>query len=678
MHPFAWLLLPWTAVSFAQHSPSLSSPEALFAQGRLQEAELELRSLLSSNCDNQNDQIEAGVLLGRVVATAGRLDEAEEAYHGALAIDPGHAPAYLALGKILGVQKRQEESEQAYRKAIELDETLAEAHLGLGRIIMEQGDLAKAEQSLARSMELDPTNARLYFDIGVLKCRMGMCSQAPSFFSKAATLNPTLDMAMVARIYVSHGALELARLAYEEALDSRPGSMDVVLAYGEVLESLREETEALQQYDKVLQHQPTNALAMTRKALILLGTGIANYGAQQACGLNIEEAMSLLSQALAADPNLSPARDALTYCETELQQMELWSQRAAEVGQKGSSASDDSHRKLQSKGGVLSKLKRTVTPPAREWVTDVGGYIEVERVAISSASEFWTEYVQKSRPVVVTNFQSHFAPPEDWSWEALSAKWKGLPVHISVSQSGRFDGPEPGALWGLGSNEEVLVRPPGATMRFEDFVNLLHAELSESFYLEYSAVHQYLGSHVTDMIKLPDLIEETELELLLTNVWIGKGGTTSVLHYDDYENLLAQVRGTKELTLFPPREIENLYYTPRRKGIPKYTYPGEFQRGELATSHQVVFSSSVFLDNPDMAKHPRFRGLRPYHVTLQPGEVLFLPVYWHHEVKSSPDDLMANIAINFWFRNTTVFAEEAAALSGGTVQVPPVSGASEL
>ncbi|CAN0346139.1 unnamed protein product, partial [Hapterophycus canaliculatus] len=57
-----------------------------------------------------------------------------------------------------------------------------------------------------------------------------------------------------------------------------------------------------------------------------------------------------------------------------------------------------------------------------------------------------------------------------------------------------------------------------------------------------------------------------------------KGGTTAVLHYDDYENLLCQVRGTKELVLFPPEDLENLYYVGRRKGKLKYEFPGRWTR----------------------------------------------------------------------------------------------------
>lgn len=46
---------------------------------------------------------------------------------------------------------------------------------------------------------------------------------------------------------------------------------------------------------------------MDRLGQLLLGTGLLNYGAQQACGLNRDEAMWHLHQAAKLDPTLQHA-----------------------------------------------------------------------------------------------------------------------------------------------------------------------------------------------------------------------------------------------------------------------------------------------------------------------------------------------------------------------------------
>ena len=69
---------------------------------------------------------------------------------------------------------------------------------------------------------------------------------------------------------------------------------------------------------------------------------------------------------------------------------------------------------------------------------------------------------------------------------------------------------------------------------------------------------------------------------------------------------------------------------------------------------RVVFASSVNVSHPDLQRHPRLRQASPRRCTLRPGETLYLPAYWHHEVHSRPAAPgTLNIAINFWFRNAS-------------------------
>ena len=76
-------------------------------------------------------------------------------------------------------------------------------------------------------------------------------------------------------------------------------------------------------------------------------------------------------------------------------------------------------------------------------------------------------------------------------------------MRVSISESGRFDGPESGALWGLDPRTDVLVRPPATSMHLQDFFALTDSNtnstsgtsgaVTETFYLEYLALSQYLG-----------------------------------------------------------------------------------------------------------------------------------------------------------------------------------------
>jgi len=323
----------------------------------------------------------------------------------------------------------------------------------------------------------------------------------------------------------------------------------------------------------------------------------------------------------------------------------------------------------------------------------------IPAVRIESKEVLMEKYMKKNTPCVITNFQEGFGGGREGGREGGGGVWThaGLSemvgeewVRVSLSATGRFDGPEEGGLWGEGGREEeveeVLVRPPQTTMRMDDFLSLLRLSQANpslapnaSFYLEYLSLTQYLGPYLLPFLPLPppaaaavaaagEAWREGGLELLLTNLWVGKGGTTSPLHYDDYENILCQLKGEKTLVLFPPMDTFHLYYTTRVKGEMKYVYPDTFERVPLREGgNKAVFGSSVFLDQPDLERHPEVVKAVPYRVSLKEGECLYLPAYWHHEVKSFPDGAEGlNVAVNYWFKNVTHFEKEGAGLAAAT------------
>jgi hypothetical protein len=55
-------------------------------------------------------------------------------------------------------------------------------------------------------------------------------------------------------------------------------------------------------------------------------------------------------------------------------------------------------------------------------------------------------------------------------------------------------------------------------------------------------------------------------------------------------------------------------------------------------------------EQPDYARHPRFRGLRLFGATVQPGETMFIPHGWWHHTRSLTDA----VAINFWWGGALV------------------------
>jgi len=275
----------------------------------------------------------------------------------------------------------------------------------------------------------------------------------------------------------------------------------------------------------------------------------------------------------------------------------------------------------------------------------------VPRIIIKDSNDLYN-LIHNNKPVIITNFQDQWASSDTFTKKSLVDKFGEYLVRVSVSESGRFDGPENGTLWGLGPETDVLVRPPATSMLFADVLKLMsQSNNKETFYLEYLALNQYLGNDFLNLIPIPAQVNSTDLKHLVTNLWIGSTPTISPLHYDDYENLLCQIKGQKEVILFPPNDHKNLYYVGRPKGTLQYSYPGQFIREKSKVeARSVIFGSSVNIDEPDEKRHPLYKKAHPIRALLQPKDVLYLPAYWHHEVQSIPDDNEGiNVAVNFWF-----------------------------
>jgi mannose-6-phosphate isomerase-like protein (cupin superfamily) len=52
------------------------------------------------------------------------------------------------------------------------------------------------------------------------------------------------------------------------------------------------------------------------------------------------------------------------------------------------------------------------------------------------------------------------------------------------------------------------------------------------------------------------------------------------------------------------------------------------------------------LDYPDLARFPNFKDLKGVEAIVNPGEILYIPMYWWHHVINVED----TVAINFWYK----------------------------
>jgi hypothetical protein len=142
----------------------------------------------------------------------------------------------------------------------------------------------------------------------------------------------------------------------------------------------------------------------------------------------------------------------------------------------------------------------------------------------------------------------------------------------------------------------------------------------------------YMGSLPASR-HLPAFAAENRLPFLAPDieprVWVGNASLVSC-HYDTFDNLACVVAGERRFTLYPPNAIGDLYIGPI-----DHTMSGP----------PVSLAAGSAPGDP---RYPRFEAARERALTaeLKPGDALYLPKLWWHQVEATRP---FNVLVNFWW-----------------------------
>ena len=138
------------------------------------------------------------------------------------------------------------------------------------------------------------------------------------------------------------------------------------------------------------------------------------------------------------------------------------------------------------------------------------------------------------------------------------------------------------------------------------------------------------------------------------NLWIGNDRSVTGLHKDNYENIYVQVRGQKHFVLLPPIEMPctNEQLLPKARYRPvedrSSMLPEDltFDAGEDDTQVPVAT-----WDPDDPLRWPsKYSHLStPLRITLNEGDLLYLPAMWYHKVSQSSGVEGFACAVNYWY-----------------------------
>jgi hypothetical protein len=233
---------------------------------------------------------------------------------------------------------------------------------------------------------------------------------------------------------------------------------------------------------------------------------------------------------------------------------------------------------------------------------------EVPRVAPPSPADFERDYLARGTPVVMEGGAVDWPA---WTPDRLRQLLAGRKVRVASSEQDAFGYDEAGPAYRV---EEL------------DFV-----EAADLITRARPSSRRYY------LMQQPLLREFPELASLLSppayargarthpHLWFGTEGNLSPLHYDMANNLFGQLHGRKRFLLFHPNDSRRLY-----------------PRDARAKHHNL---SDVDAERPDLGRHPLFADARPWTCEVGAGDLLFLPAFWWHQVRS----LDAGVSVSVWW-----------------------------
>jgi hypothetical protein len=221
--------------------------------------------------------------------------------------------------------------------------------------------------------------------------------------------------------------------------------------------------------------------------------------------------------------------------------------------------------------------------------------------------------VHGCRPLVLTDVASDWPAMQRWSPQDLKQRFGHLLVEIQAERSGD----ELYEMNKLRHRKQV---------RLADFVDrVLAMGASNDEYL--TANNELLrrpefAPLLADIGSLPAVCDRARLAER-SSFWFGPAGTVTPLHHDTLMLFHTQVVGRKRWRLVSPLETPRLY------------------------NHYEMYSA-VNLDAVDLNRHPDFAAVTVLDVVVEPGETMFLPLAWWHQVSS------LDVSLSFSYSNLDV------------------------
>jgi protein O-GlcNAc transferase len=234
-------------------------------------------------------------MLGAVLSSQNKLQEAIKSYNKSISINPKYAQAYnnlgvclYKLGKIndsiynynkaieiqpkdpnshnnLGVAFKElgehQKSIVCYEKAIDINPNHADSHNNLGTAFKELGEHDKSINCYQKAVEIDPKHSDAHNNLGTLFNELREFKKAIYHYEKTISNDPTLvaSYTNMGNAYRGLGEYEKSISFHKKGIEINPNYADVYFNLGTLYEELNEFDKAIEQYQKAIKIEPDHS-----------------------------------------------------------------------------------------------------------------------------------------------------------------------------------------------------------------------------------------------------------------------------------------------------------------------------------------------------------------------------------------------------------------------------------
>jgi ribosomal protein L16 Arg81 hydroxylase len=222
----------------------------------------------------------------------------------------------------------------------------------------------------------------------------------------------------------------------------------------------------------------------------------------------------------------------------------------------------------------------------------------VERRANLTRDAFYEQYYFQNRPVIITGMLDSWPARTRWNFDYFRARCGDAEVEVQFGRD-------------ADANYEINQPALKRTMRFGDYVDLVdQSGATNDFYMTANNTSRNRAALATLWDDVPPLREYLDPDSADKGFfWFGPAGTKTPFHHDLTNNFMAQVIGRKRVRLVPLTDTAHMY------------------------NHLHCYSQ---IDGGaiDVERFPSVQHARMIECTLEPGELLFLPIGWWHYVEA--------------------------------------------